>query len=178
MAIIDLIAIAPFYLSFFFVMDLRFLRILRVMRIFKLTRYSESMTLLLQILRRESRSLASSFFILLVIMVIAASAIYLIEHDVQPEHFTSIPATMWWAIVTLTTVGYGDVYPVTIAGKLFASLIMIAGIGLVALPTAILASSFSSTLARSREKLTIELHKMLDDHEIDEQEQASLRKVT
>lgn len=175
MAIIDLLAILPFYLSFIFPIDLRFLRVLRILRIFKLTRYSQSMSLLLYVLRRESRSLASSFFVLLVITVIAASSIYLLENKVQPDVFSSIPATMWWAIVTLTTVGYGDAFPITPEGKMFASLIMIAGIGLVALPTAILASSFSSTLARSRDKLTAELYKMLeDDDHIDEYEAKDL----
>ena len=177
MAIIDLIAILPFYLSFIFNVDLRFLRILRMLRIFKLTRYSESMTMLLNVLHREKYALSSSFFILMIIMIIAASGIYLIEHSHQPEHFQSIPHTMWWAIVTLTTVGYGDVYPITTIGKLFASSIMIAGIGFVALPTAILASSFSNTLKQSRKLLKEELIAALEDGVISEDEDIQINRI-
>ena len=142
MAIIDLVAIAPFYLAFLFNIDLRFLRVLRLLRIFKLTRYSEAMTTLLKVLRDEMSSFAAAIFIMLVIMIIAASGIFLVEHDHQPEVYGSIPQSMWWSIVTLTTVGYGDVYPVTTVGKFFAAVIMVAGVGLVALPTGILASGF------------------------------------
>lgn len=174
MAIIDLIAIAPFYMAFLFNIDLRFLRVLRLLRIFKLTRYSEAMTTLLKVLRDEINSFAAAIFIMLVIMIIAASGIYLIEHEHQPEVFGSIPQSMWWSIVTLTTVGYGDVYPVTLLGKFFAALIMVAGVGLVALPTGILASSFSDNLYRGREKMTKELSEALNDGVIDEIEEKNL----
>lgn len=167
MAIIDLVAIAPFYLAFLFNIDLRFLRILRLLRIFKLTRYSDAMTTLLKVLRDEISSFAAAIFIMLVIMIIAASGIYLLEHKHQPEVYGSIPQSMWWSIVTLTTVGYGDVYPVTLLGKFFAALIMVAGVGLVALPTGILASSFSDNLHRGREKMKQELSDALEDGVID-----------
>lgn len=142
MAIVDLIAIAPFYLSFIFNIDMRFLRILRLFRIFKLTRYSEAMTTMLTVLHDEVRNFMAAIFIMLVIMVIAASGIYMMEHENQLDVFGSIPQSMWWSTVTLTTVGYGDVYPITFLGKVFAAVIMVAGVGLVALPTGILASSF------------------------------------
>ena len=174
MAIIDLLAIAPFYLAFLFSIDLRFLRVLRLLRIFKLTRYSEAMTTLLKVLRDEISSFAAAIFIMLVIMIIAASGIYLLEHKHQPEIYGSIPQSMWWSIVTLTTVGYGDVFPITLLGKVFAAVIMVAGVGLVALPTGILASSFSDNLHRNREKITKELTEALNDGEIDEAEEKYL----
>ena len=177
MAIIDLVAIAPFYLAFLFNIDLRFLRVLRLLRIFKLTRYSEAMTTLLKVLKDEISSFAAAIFIMLVIMIIAASGIFLVEHDHQPEVYGSIPQSMWWSIVTLTTVGYGDVYPVTTIGKLFAAVIMVAGVGLVALPTGILASGFSDNLHRNREKLTKELSDALEDGIIDEHEEKYLDDV-
>lgn len=170
MSIIDLIAIAPYYLSFVFNIDMRFLRILRLFRIFKLTRYSEAMTTMLKVLHDEMRNFIAAIFIMLVIMIIAASGIYMMEHDQQPEVFGSIPQAMWWSIVTLTTVGYGDVYPITFLGKVFAAVIMIAGVGLVALPTGILASSFSDNLRRSREKMEKELADALVDGRIDRAE--------
>ena len=177
MAIIDLVAIAPFYLAFLFNIDLRFLRVLRLLRIFKLTRYSEAMTTLLKVLKDEMNSFAAAIFIMLVIMIIAASGIFLVEHDHQPEVYGSIPQSMWWSIVTLTTVGYGDVYPVTTIGKFFAAVIMVAGVGLVALPTGILASGFSDNLHRGREKMAKELSDALADGVIDEDEERYLEEV-
>lgn len=174
MAIIDLVAIAPFYLAFLFNIDLRFLRVLRLLRIFKLTRYSEAMTTLLKVLREEISSFAAAIFIMIVIMIIAASGIYLVEKDHQPEFYGSIPQSMWWSIVTLTTVGYGDAYPITTFGKIFAAIIMVAGVGLVALPTGILASGFSDNLHRSRQKMTKELSDALADDFIDEDEERHL----
>lgn len=177
MAIIDLLAIAPFYLAFLFSIDLRFLRILRLLRIFKLTRYSEAMTTLLKVLRDEVNSFAAAIFIMLIIMIIAASGIYLVEHEHQPEAYGSILESMWWSIVTLTTIGYGDVYPVTVMGKFFAAIIMLAGVGLVALPTGILASGFSDNLHRGREKLKKELSHAMADGIIDEHEEKYLEEV-
>ena len=177
MAIIDLLAIAPFYLAFLFNIDLRFLRVLRLLRIFKLTRYSEAMTTLLKVLKDEMSSFAAAIFIMLVIMIIAASGIYLMEHDVQPDAYGSIPQSMWWSIVTLTTVGYGDVYPITTVGKIFAAIIMVAGVGLVALPTGILASSFSDNLHQNRNKMTRKLNEALSDGFIDEDEAQGLEEL-
>lgn len=177
MALIDLFAIAPFYLAFLFTMDLRFLRVLRLLRIFKLTRYSAAMTTLLKVLKEEISSFMAAIFIMLVIMIIAASGIYLLEKDLQPEIYGSIPSSMWWSIVTLTTVGYGDAYPVTVIGKIFAAIIMVAGVGLVALPTGILASSFSDNLHRGREKMTQEISDALADGVIDTHEEEYLEEV-
>ena len=174
MAIIDLISILPFYLTVFGNFDLRFLRILRLVRIFKLTRYSGMMSMILKVLREESGNFMVAIFVMTLVMVVAASGIYLAEHRTQPNAFGSIPQSMWWAIVTLTTVGYGDVIPLTLAGKLFAACIMIAGVGLIALPTGILASSFSENLKRNRATMTKALTKVLVDGKITDQERDNL----
>ena len=119
MALVDLMAILPFYLSVFVAFDLRILRIFRVMRILKIGRYSRSMQTLVTVLRNESHSLIAAISVLLLFTVIAATCIYYIEHTAQPDVFSSIPASLWWALVTLTTVGYGDAVPITALGKIF-----------------------------------------------------------
>jgi voltage-gated potassium channel len=144
LALVDLLAILPFYLPFTGI-DLRFLRIMRMMRIFrvaKLGRYSQSLQMLQRVMVAKKEQLVCSLFILLLLVIVAASMLYYAENSSQPEIFSSIPAAMWWAISTLTTVGYGDVYPVTGLGKLMASIIAVLGIGMFALPTGILGAGF------------------------------------
>ncbi|MFL0796231.1 MAG: ion transporter [Cellvibrionaceae bacterium] len=176
-AIIDLLAILPFYLSMFFALDLRFLRALRLVRVFKLTRYSSAMNILLNVFREERSAFTAAFFVLIILMVIASTGIYLIEHDVQPENFGSIPAAMWWAMATLTTVGYGDVTPITPLGKFFGGCITIVGIGMVALPAGILASGFSEQLHRAKETYSGEFEKALDDGVLDAKELQKLEEL-
>lgn len=173
-ALIDLAAIAPFYLSLFFVMDLRFLRVFRVFRIFKLTRYSNAMAMLLRVFKEESSSFFAAFSILAIVLITAASGIYLLEHEVQPEAFGSIPAAMWWATATLTTVGYGDVTPITPLGKVFGGLITVVGMGMVALPAGILASGFSAQLKQNRSVYRHKLIESLHDGVIDANEKKHL----
>ena len=153
-AIVDLLAIAPFYLALLFPtsLDLRILRAFRLLRIFKLTRYSQSMTLMLTAISEHIRSFIAAITILMIVMLLAASGIYVFERDAQPEAFGSIPHAMWWAFATLTTVGYGDVTPITAWGKVFGAAITVVGVGMVALPAGILASAFSEQL-RLREKI-------------------------
>lgn len=177
LALIDLLAILPFYLTVFFSIDLRFLRVLRLLRVFKLTRYSAAMTMLLEVLRREARSFGAALFILFVIMIMASSGIYLLEQDLQPEAFGSIPAAMWWAVATLTTVGYGDVTPITALGKVFGALITVVGIGMVALPAGILASGFSDQLRKRRETYLQQCDDALEDGVVTESEAAQLRQL-
>ena len=110
-------------------------------------------------------------------LILASSGIYLVEKDAQPEKFGSIPQAMWWSIVTLTTVGYGDVYPVTALGKIFGSVIIILGIGTVALPSGILASAFSEHTRRSQNKYKKELENALKDNKIDKSERNELNKL-
>lgn len=154
-AIIDLLAILPFYLLSFGLLgglDMRFLRAVRLLRILKLTRYSAALNILVSTFTENGRSLSAAFFILLMIMLLAASGMYFFERNAQPVAFSSIPAAMWWAFATLTTVGYGDVTPVTVGGKVFGALITVVGLGMVALPTGILASGFAQQIkARSDE---------------------------
>ncbi len=162
MALIDLLAIAPFYVGIWWQGDTRVLRVLRLMRVFKLTRHSASMDLLLTVLRKEIGTVLSAMFIMMIIVVLAASGIHLIERNVQPEGFGNIPQAMWWAAVTLTTVGYGDVVPVTVVGKLFGLLITVAGVGMVALPAGILASGFSLELQKRREEFRLQVQQALE----------------
>lgn len=150
MALIDLLAILPFYLVFFVDFDLRFLRVLRLLRVFKLTRYSASMGLLLQVLRQEARPISAALFVLLLLTIVAASLTYLAEHQAQPVAFGSIPAAMWWAIITMTTIGYGDVVPITAWGKIMGAIIGIIIVGMVALPAGLLASGFTGALRQRR----------------------------
>ena len=149
-ALIDLVAILPSYLALFISLDLRFLRVIRLLRLLKFTRYSYAMQALLDALRIEAYSLCAALFLLLVLFVLASSGIYLLEHQAQPESFGSIPAAMWWAMATLTTVGYGDVVPTTTLGKFFGGCITIIGVGMVALPAGIIASGFADRLQQRR----------------------------
>jgi len=154
MAVIDFLAVAPFYLPFFGV-DLRFLRSLRLLRIFriaKLGRYVPAFYSLRNVIVRKKEELILSFSVLALLLVFAASLMYYAEHAAQPEAFSSIPATMWWAVATLTTVGYGDVYPITTIGRILASASAILGVGLFALPAGILASGLQEEWAALKER--------------------------
>lgn len=177
LAIIDLLAIAPFYLSFFLAFDLRFLRVLRLLRIFKLTRYSSAMTMLLDVFRQEASAFFAGFFILMVLLILTASGAYLVEQGAQPEKFGSIPDAMWWATATLTTVGYGDVTPITPLGKFFGACVTVIGIGMAALPAGILASGLADQLRRKREQLTEQYRQALEDGVIDAEEEKELEEL-
>ena|SRR6266498_307343 len=145
-AIIDLIAILPFYLPFLTNYDLRFIRVLRLIRFFrffKLSRYMNASKVISRVFAAKKEELVLSFVITIFLIVIASSIMYYTEHDAQPDKFSSIPETMWWSVATLTTVGYGDVFPITPLGKTLTAVISILGIGMFALPAGILASGFS-----------------------------------
>jgi voltage-gated potassium channel len=153
MALVDLVAILPSLIPGGS-LDLRFarsVRLLRLARSLKFARYSQSLQTLGRVIRAKRSELSVTAFLGFILMICASSGIYFFEHEAQPKAFSSIPASMWWAVVTLTTVGYGDVFPVTPFGKVLASGIAILGIGLFALPTGILASGFSDELQRRRE---------------------------
>jgi voltage-gated potassium channel len=154
-AIIDLLAIMPFYLPLLIAADTRFLRILRLfrlMRVFKLGRYSEAFNSIVSVISKRKEELLTTLTFLLVILILASSAMYYIEHEAQPDVFTSIPSTMWWGVATLTTVGYGDVYPITPYGKILGAFIAILGIGVFALPAGIIATGFESEIRKKRER--------------------------
>jgi voltage-gated potassium channel len=175
MALIDLLAVLPFYLAFLVAIDLRFLRVLRLLRVFKLTRYSSAMSILLSVIRQESKAFAAALFVLTLLIVMSASMIHVFEHEAQPEKFASIPHAMWWALITLTTVGYGDIVPITMGGKLFGAFISVIGIGMVALPAGILASGFSEKLHARRRDYEAKVEHALEDGVISAVEIEALR---
>ena len=153
-ALVDLMAVLPFYLPFAFP-ELRFMRAFRLFRLFrilKLARYSESLQTFVDVLRLKKEELMIMFFAITILLIISSSLVYEAENAAQPEAFSSIPAAMWWGVVTLGTVGYGDMFPVTPMGKLIGSFVVILGIGLFALPTGILASGFAEVLAKRKEE--------------------------
>ena len=127
--IVDLLAIIPFYLSFLMVVDLRVLRIFRLLRFFKLARYSPAFNTMLRVLTRERSALMGVAIVMLGLIIISASLLYLAEGHLPESKFSTVPEAMWWAVATLTTVGYGDVTPATSVGKLLAGIVMISGLG-------------------------------------------------
>lgn len=157
LALVDLLAILPFYLPMLIPFDLRFLRMLRLVRIFrlfKMKRYSRSLNIIGKVFKEKKNDLLITIFITFLLLTIASTFMYYIESDVQPDKFSNILQSFWWAIATLTTVGYGDVYPVTGWGKLLSGCIALLGIGLVALPTGIISSGFIQALGDQKEKNT------------------------
>jgi voltage-gated potassium channel len=151
MAVVDLVAILPALVSF---VDLRMLRVLRLFRLLKLGRYSESLQILGRVLATRSRELVMSSFVVVIALVLLSSFVYYAEREAQPEAFSSIPAAMWWGIVTLTTVGFGDVVPVTAAGKVLGGITALLGVGVLALPVGILASGFVQEIERRHKRET------------------------
>lgn len=152
--IIDLLSILPFYLSFGLAdfQWVRILRIVRVFRIFKLARYVKAIERLLFAIARVKEELLVFLMVAFVMIYLAAVGVYFFEHKAQPEHFTSILHALWFAVVTLTTVGYGDVYPVTAGGKIFTGFILLLGLGLISVPSGLLAGSFSEVFKTERRK--------------------------
>jgi len=148
MAVVDLVAFLPFYLSAFFALDLRVLRVLRLLRILKLTRYSPALETFARVLRNERKPLVAALLMLGVLHIFVSSLMFVFEQSAQPEAFGSIPAALWWGIVTLTTVGYGDVAPVTVGGKIFGGLVTVMGVAMFALPAGILASGFNQEIRK------------------------------
>lgn len=157
MAVIDFLAIFPTYIiilagglsgSFMF---LRILRLTRLLRIFKLTRYSNALNLVGKVIKDKKEELTITFFITFLLVLMASTIMYYVEHEVNAEAFPNIGAAIWWAIATLTTIGYGDVYPATGLGRFLSGVIALLGIGLVAMPTGIISSSFMEEL-NSRNK--------------------------
>lgn len=147
-AIIDLGAILPAILSFFVAADLRMLIFLRLLRFFKLARYSPGIRSLVAVMQAERKALIASGIILFGGVLFSAAAIHVAEHEAQPDNFGSIPAAMWWAIVTITTVGYGDVTPLTLPGRMIAAVTMVMGYVMLGLPVGIVATAFAEEIHR------------------------------
>ena len=171
-SIIDLLAIAPFFLEVFLhhLIDLRFMRVFRLLRLLKLTRYTGATQSLMKVIAREWPVMAASAFIMLLLVVMTASLGYLFEHEAQPEKFENIPQSIYWAVITLASVGYGDISPVTPAGRAMTIVLALIGIGIFAIPAALLSSAFSDQLKSDREALVNKLYEMLSDGNIDEEE--------
>jgi len=175
MAIVDLVAVLPFYLGIVFNIDTRFLRVLRLFRIFKLSRHFNAMSVLLTVIKNELATLVSAIFIMLVLVVLASAGMFLVERNVQPETFGTIPRAMWWATITLTTVGYGDVIPITAAGKILGIFITILGVGMAALPAGIIASGFTREVNKRRETYRTLVRDALTDGVLDTTERNLLK---
>jgi len=146
--LIDLAAVLPFWLSFVLPIDLRFILVFRMVRFFKIARYSPAMRSLLDVLKREHRALFGCLVITLGSALVAAALMHLAEGNVQPDKLGTIPEAFWWAIVTVGTIGYGDVVPVTVFGKAIATCTIFAGLILIALPIGIIATSFADEIHR------------------------------
>lgn len=154
LSLIDLLVILPTYAALAFPADrmlLRSLRVLWTFRLPKLSRYSQSLQTIMDVIRAQQRELIMSFSAIMFFMVLSSTLIYFLEHDAQPQRFPDIPATMWWAVLTMTTVG-DNFYPITPLGKLAGGLIIILGVATFALPTSILTSGFVDELERRREE--------------------------
>lgn len=155
LTLIDLLAVIPFYLPHLIVIDLVYLRIirfLRIFRIFKAARYSVALKNMGEVIRDKKEELIIVMFLLFIMLVIASSLMYYAENEAQPGDFASIPSAMWWGIITLTTVGYGDTFPITPLGKILGTVISIIGIGLFALPAGILGSGFVEKLHKQKKR--------------------------
>jgi len=152
-ALIDLLAILPFYISVIVGLDLRMLRMLRLLRffrLFRLTAYMKAAKLVTNVFKSKFHELLLSLILIMFLVIIASCLVYFAEHLEPDTKFTSIPATIWYAVVSLTTVGYGDMIPVTPWGKVFASIILLAGVALFALPAGIITSGFLDEMRKAR----------------------------
>lgn len=146
--IIDLLAILPFYIDIFIPGDPDWLRVLRLLRLIKMARYAPGLSLFVAVIRNESRPLLAGLLVMAVLLVVESGIMFILEREAQPKAFASIPHTMWWAIVTMATVGYGDVTPVTPLGKVFGGMVMVVGIAMFAVPAGILATGFATELRK------------------------------
>lgn len=151
--IIDLLAILPFYIPFITKVDLRFLRLLRLvrfLRVLKIGRYNSTLSLIRDVLKEKRAEIGMTFFIAVLLLLISGFVMYSVENPVQPDKFPNIFASLWWAVATLTTVGYGDIYPITTLGKVISGVVAILGIGLIALPTGIISAGFIEKIDQSK----------------------------
>lgn len=155
MPLVDLAAILPFYIPFLIPVDLRVLRLLRLFRLFgvlKINRYNNALGTLLKVIKAKADQLISVMFVIIIMIIMSSVLMYNIESAAQPEVFNSVFASMWWAVSTITTVGYGDIYPITLIGKILAASIAMLGIGIVAIPTGIIASGYTELVQKKDDK--------------------------
>jgi voltage-gated potassium channel Kch len=175
--IIDLLAILPFFLEVVMthVFDLRFLRVFRLARLLKLTRQSDATEILGKVIVREWPVMSASAFVMLLLVVLTASLGYLFEHEAQPDKFENIPTAIYWAVITLASVGYGDISPVTPIGRAMTIVLALIGIGIFAIPAALLSSAFSDQLVKERDALKANLYQMIKDGHLSDVEIAQIR---
>jgi voltage-gated potassium channel len=181
LGLIDLLAILSFYIFMFWpgaiesLLMLRIFRGLRLLRVLKLTRYSPAWRILRTVLVREANTLVVVAFIMMVTLIMASWGIYIFERIAQPEHFGSLPRSFWWAVVTITTVGYGDVVPLTPPGKFFGGIVALVGIGMAALPAGIMASGFTTEMRRREAVFYREVRRTTADGELTEEEDQQIK---
>lgn len=153
LGLIDLLSILPFYLPFIFKIDLRVirsLRLFRLLRILKLNRHFKSLKLIGTVVKKVKNDILVTVFVVFILLTLASTLMYNIENEAQPETFSNIGQAFWWAVATLTTVGYGDIYPVTGLGKALSGVIALLGIGIVALPTGIISSAYIEEVQKTK----------------------------
>ncbi len=175
-AVIDVLAVLPFFLEALLhhLFDLRFLRIFRMLRLLKLTRFSDATKLVWDGIKREASTIGASFFVLLLVIILCGSLGYLLEHVAQPDKFESIPAAIYWSVITLGSVGFGDITPITPTGRFLTSLMALLGIALIAIPSGILAAAFTDQLRIEREAIGGKIAAIMEGAEIDAEEKAQL----
>lgn len=151
--LIDVLAILPFYIPFLIKADLRFLRVLRLIRffrIFKISRYNGTLKLFADVFKDKKAEIQMTFFIAILMILVSAFMMYHVENPVQPEKFRNIFSSLWWTVATLTSIGYEDITPVTVFGKIISGLMSILGIGLIALPTGIISAGFIEKIDKNK----------------------------
>ena len=172
--LIDLLAILPSLLPLLFSVDLRWLRVLRLLRLLKISHYSSALEDLFSAIHHERSSFAAASYLFILALFFASSLMYVAENSVQPDKFSSIPETMWWSLITLTTVGYGDVSPISPLGKIIGAFTAVMGVFSVALLTGIVANAFAHQVAQRKAILEAQIANALEDGEIDSEEQANI----
>lgn len=176
--LIDLISILPFYLQFFVPgMDLRILRVVRLLRTFKLSHFNSAIEDLFSALYHARASVYSTIYLFLIALLLTSTAMYHVEHELQPDKFGSIPAAMYWSVISLTTVGYGDVTPVSSLGKFISAITAFLGVSSVAMLTGVVASAFANQVERRKVLLEAELRMAMEDGELTHEESALIRKM-
>lgn len=176
--IIDLLAILPYLLQLVGLnADMRMLRVLRLARLLKISHYTSALEDLMSAIYSERKAFLAALYLLTLALFLSSSLIYVAENEIQPNVFSSIPETMWWSIVTLTTVGYGDVSPVTAVGKLIGAATAMMGVCSIALLTGIIGAGFSNQMAKKKATAALKISEVLDDGVITTEEAAELAKL-
>ena len=176
--LVDLLSIAPFYLAVLVPgLDLRVLRVLRLLRVLKISHFNTALEDLIQAIWHERKTLFSAIYLLLIAVLLCSSIMYFAETEAQPEKFSSIPAAMYWALITLTTVGYGDVSPVTWIGQIVSVITAFLGVCTIALLTGVVASAFSNQLERRKAMLANQLSEAFADGVLSESEMADIAQL-